>query len=99
MLSNFNPDNDSFYTGLETALEGMSFYTAPGNSGTGHDPITDISEGGYTAPSYYVSSLQNLFDSLKGQRVIELDAPQKTNQDPIAKSLIQQQNKAKQKSV
>lgn len=99
MLSSFNPNNDNFYTSLQSALEGMTFYTSPGNAGTGYDPVTAISDSGYTAPAYYVQNIKNLFDTLKGQRVIELDEPQQTIQDPIAKSLIQQQNKAKVKSV
>jgi hypothetical protein len=51
---------------LSRVLKEISFYSASGNVGTGHDPVMDVQEGGYTAPAYYVDQLSKLLDIIKG---------------------------------
>jgi hypothetical protein len=78
---------------IGTMLDGMNFYTGKGNAGTGYDPITSVSDGGYTAPSYYVENLLLLTEKLKTALQHEPHSPwQPTDKDPIAKDLTRVQN-------
>src|SRR5271168_275165 len=45
MLNSYTPsnDDDAFLASLGSILDGVSFYTAKSNAGTGHDSATDVS--------------------------------------------------------
>lgn len=49
---------------LKQILGSINFYSAPGNTGTGRDPIMDIQKDGYTPPAYYVNQLMKLLNSI-----------------------------------
>lgn len=49
---------------MKNIIEEMSFYTLHANIGTGYDPMTNIREDGYSAPSYYINVLFVLFEKL-----------------------------------
>jgi hypothetical protein len=65
ILSNINT-NDPFnqLEQLKQLLGTVSFYSSPGNAGTGRDPIMDIQKDGYTPPSYYVNQLTRMLDAI-----------------------------------
>lgn len=103
MLNGYTPSNndDAFLASLGTILDGLSFYTNKGNSGTGYDDETNISDGGYTPPAYYITYLLVLFKKLKTAQQKNTHSPWEptnTNKDPISVSLINQQNKSQQKT-
>ena len=61
-----NQSNDPtpYLSTINNDLGTVSFYTSSGNAGIGRDALTDLRIGGYTAPSYYVSNLSKLYDTL-----------------------------------
>ena len=71
---------------LKTALDSVGFYTQKNNAGTGYDPITAVSEEGYTAPSYYVDNLSQLNEKLFEYRPL--------NKDPLNESVQKQIDKS-----
>lgn len=97
MLNSYGPSSgDAFFSSLGTILDGISFYTSKGNAGTGYDPITAISDQGYTAPAYYVSTLLGLMEKLKASQQQTKQSPwEPMNKDPMAVQLTKQQNESK----
>jgi hypothetical protein len=94
-LSSFNPtaSGEAFIQSLGTILDGLSFYTSKGNGGTGYDPITAVSAGGYTAPAYYVDNLLQLTEKLKGAVQYQAHSPwEPTSSDAMAKDLSRQEH-------
>lgn len=69
-LATFVPadSGNDFYDSLGNMVTGLMYYTQ-GNAGTGHDPATNVSLGGYTPPSYYVNALVSYFDKIKPKTV------------------------------
>lgn len=75
-LNSFNYDSvdDEYYSSLQNMLGALSFFTNKNNTGTGYDPITEVRDQGYTAPSYYINHLSELNKTLDSYRASIPDA-------------------------
>jgi hypothetical protein len=66
-LSEVSASDAGGLSNVENILGSLSFYTSSGNAGTGYDAVTSVSEGGYSPPAYYVKTLTNMLDQVKGK--------------------------------
>jgi len=64
-VDKLTPDDTSTFDSVKAMLSQLSYFSNPGNAGTGYDPATTVKGQGISGPGNYVENLTSLIQNLE----------------------------------